>query len=37
MLERILWALGDARTDALAELHALLLLEHEARMRDGLV
>ena len=35
--ERILWALDDARTDALAELRAVLLLEHEGRVRDGLV
>jgi hypothetical protein len=35
--ERILGALDDARTDALAGLRALLLLEHEGRMRDGLV
>jgi hypothetical protein len=35
--ERILWALDDARTDALVELRAVLLNEHEGRMRDGLV
>jgi hypothetical protein len=35
--ERILWALDDARTDALAELRGVLLAEHEGRMRDGLV
>ena len=35
--ERLLWALDDARTDALAELRAVLLLEHEGRVRDGLV
>ena len=35
--ERIFWALDDARTDALAELRALLLLAHEGRMRDGLI
>ena len=27
--ERILWALDDARTDALAELRSVLLQEHE--------
>jgi hypothetical protein len=35
--ERLLWALDDARTDALAELRAVLLLEHEGRVREGLV
>jgi hypothetical protein len=35
--ERLLWALDDARTDALAELRAVLLNEHEGRVRDGLV
>jgi hypothetical protein len=35
--ERLLWALDDARTDALAELRAVHLLEHEGRARDGLV
>jgi hypothetical protein len=35
--ERLLWALDDARADALAELRAVLLQEHEARVRDGLV
>jgi hypothetical protein len=35
--ERLLWALDDARTDALVELRALLLKEHEGRARDGLV
>jgi len=35
--ERILWALDDVRTDALAEPRAVLLLEHEGRVRDGLV
>jgi hypothetical protein len=35
--ERILWALDDVRTDALAELRALLLQEHEWRVREGLV
>ena len=35
--ERLLWALDDARTDALAELRAVLLQEHEGRVRDGLV
>ena len=33
--ERILWALDDARTDALAELRAVLLAEHEGRVREG--
>jgi hypothetical protein len=33
----ILWALDDARTDALAELRAVLLQEHEWRVRNGLV
>jgi hypothetical protein len=35
--ERILWALDDVRTDALAELRGVLLQEHEWRVRDGLV
>jgi hypothetical protein len=35
--ERILWALDDVRTDALAELRAVLLQEHEWRVREGLV
>ena len=35
--ERLLRALDDARTDALAELRAVLLNEHEGRVRDGLV
>ena len=35
--ERLLRALDDARTDALAELRAVLLQEHEGRARDGLV
>ena len=35
--ERILWALDDARTDALAELRGVLLQEHEWRDREGLV
>ena len=35
--ERILWALDDARTDALAELRAVLVREHEWRVREGLV
>ena len=35
--ERILWALDDVRTDALAELRATLLQEHEWRQREGLV
>ena len=35
--ERLLWALDDARTDALAELRAVLLQEHEGRVREGLV
>jgi hypothetical protein len=34
--ERILWALDDARTDALAELRGVLLQEHEWR-DEGLV
>ena len=33
--ERILWALDDARTDAVAELRGVLLAEHEWRSRDG--
>ena len=35
--ERILWALDDVRTDALAELRGVLLSEHEGRDRKGLV
>jgi hypothetical protein len=35
--ERILWALDDVRSDALAELRGVLLQEHEWRVRDGLV
>jgi hypothetical protein len=35
--ERILRALDDARTDALAELRAVLLQEHEWRFREGLI
>jgi len=35
--ERILWALDDVRTDALAELRAVLLQEHEWQAREGLV
>ena len=35
--ERILRALDDARTDALAELRGVLLAEHEWRGREGLV
>jgi hypothetical protein len=35
--ERILWALDDVRTDALTELRATLLQEHEWRQREGLV
>ena len=35
--ERILWALDDARTDALAELRGVLLQEHEWRQREDLV
>ena len=35
--ERLLWALDDARTDAFAELRAVLLQEHEGRVREGLV
>ena len=33
--ERILWALDDVRTDALAELRGVLLQEHEWRARKG--
>ena len=32
-----MWALDDARTDALAELRGVLLSEHEWRVHDGLV
>jgi hypothetical protein len=35
--ERILWAIDDVRTDALAELRSALLQEHEWRGREGLV
>jgi hypothetical protein len=35
--ERLLRVLDDARTDALADLRAVLLQEHEGRARDGLV
>ena len=35
--ERILRALDDVRTDALAELRGVLLQEHEWRQRDRLV
>lgn len=35
--EMILRALDDPQTDALAELRATLLLEHEWRVREGLV
>ena len=35
--ERILSALDDVRTDALAELRGVLLSEHEWRDREGLV
>ncbi len=35
--ERILWALDDVRTDALAELRSVLLQEHEWRVREELV
>ena len=35
--ERILSALDDVRTDALAELRGVLLQEHEWRVREGLV
>ena len=31
--ERILWALDDVRTEALAELRGVLLQEHEWRRR----
>ena len=33
--ERLLWALDDARTDALAELRAVLMLEHEGACATG--
>ena len=33
--ERILWALDDVRTDALAALRGVLLQEHEWRAREG--
>ena len=35
--ERVLWALDDVRSEALAELRAVLLQEHEWRVREGLV
>ena len=35
--ERILWALDNARTDALVELRRVLLSEHEWRSHEGLV
>jgi hypothetical protein len=35
--ERVLWALDDVRSEALAELRAMLLQEHEWRVREGLV
>jgi hypothetical protein len=35
--ERILWALDDARTDALAELRGVSLQEHEWTSKEGLV
>jgi hypothetical protein len=35
--ERLLWALDDVRTDALAELRGVLLEEQEGRRREGLV
>jgi hypothetical protein len=35
--ERILWALDDVRTEALAELRVVLLQEHEFRVREGLM
>ena len=35
--ERILRALDDPRTDALTELHGVLLREHEWRVRTALV
>jgi hypothetical protein len=35
--ERLLWALDDVRTDALAELRGVLLEEHEGRRREGVV
>ncbi len=34
--ERILWALDEVRTDALAELRAVLLSELDWRAREGL-
>ena len=34
---RLLWALDDPPTTPLAELRATLLLEHEWRVREGLV
>ena len=35
--EEIIRALDDPQTTALAELRAMLLLEHEWRVREGLV
>ena len=35
--ESILWALDEAPTDGLAALRAVLLREHEWRVREGLV
>ena len=35
--ERILWAVDDVRTDALAGLRGVLLQQHEWRAREGLV
>ena len=35
--ELLLWALDDPQTHAIAELRATLLLEHEWRVREGLV
>ena len=35
--ESMLWALDEPSTDALAELRAVLLTEHEWRVREGLV
>jgi hypothetical protein len=37
MTVRLLWALDDARTDAFAELRAVLLQEHEWSSQEGLV
>jgi hypothetical protein len=34
--ERLLWVLEDVRTDALAQLRAMLVQEHEWRRQEGL-